>query len=153
MSRGGTRDVEGDLNLAAHPEVLLAMHSVIGPVEVYIVDGVLFRKHIYLNYTQGGNWMAYPWLKKKVILLEDANFRDRDPILFHELYEANCMEQEGEKYDVAHEHADEIEIKIRRGECSFQEEFEEQKQKLLRFYAKKQGKMMGAVILGHKESY
>ncbi len=147
MSRGGTRDVEGDLNLQAHPEVLLQIFDRIGPVTVYIVDGVLVRKHIYLNFTQGGNYMAYPWLKEKLILLEDANERDRLPILFHELYETNCMEQDGEKYDVAHEHADEGEIKIRHNPALFQSMFEKEVQRLERYHGSKWGTKVQSSVL------
>lgn len=148
MSRGGTRDVEGDLNLDAHPEVILSEYMRIGPICVYIVDGVLFRKHIYLNFTQGGNYMAYPWLKRKCLLLEDANERDREPILYHELYETNEMEEEGEVYDDAHEEADEGEIKIRHNPALFAPMFEKEVKRMEKWHARKSGLLVRSSILG-----
>jgi hypothetical protein len=89
----------------------------VGDVEVWLVKGDAVRdryRRYDIDFTEGGNWKAYPWIPAHEVWLEDTLVpHDAAAILVHELVEARLMESEGLEYDEAHERADAAEEEFR----------------------------------------
>lgn len=91
-------------------------------VKVYLVDGEMVRGKVvgdkfcrwYLDFTEGSNWVEAPeWMLENEVWIDDANQKELDRILLHELAEANIMLDEGIEYDPAHDRANVIENEAR----------------------------------------
>lgn len=91
-------------------------------VKVYLVDGEMVRGKIvgdkfcrwYLDFTEGSNWVEAPeWMPENEVWIDDANQKELDRILLHELAEANIMLDEGIEYDPAHDRANVVENEAR----------------------------------------
>ena len=85
----------------------------VGPVNVWLVNGLLVRNHLFLDFTEGGNDCAYKWMPKNEIWLDDANAEEVPFIYLHELYERNIMHATGIGYEEAHDKANIIENQAR----------------------------------------
>ncbi len=81
----------------------------------YGVDGKYLRDVIHLNYTQGGNYLRYPFIGQDEGWLDYDNRREWAFIALHELHEVNYavshyMNLLDEKdYGIAHEEANKVE--------------------------------------------
>jgi hypothetical protein len=72
-------------------------------VDVYVVDGMYVRDHLYVDYVEGGHGYVYDWIPKDEIWVEKlADNRDMWFNLQHEIYERNLMKNEGMDYEKAH---------------------------------------------------
>lgn len=99
---GGSRSLIH--KVAAHPELYLyRIEQIAGTdIEVWGVNGKLIRDKIYIDYTQGGNFMAYSWFPQKlrqiwIDVYTTAPGEVRD-VKIHELSELNNM-LDGISYD------------------------------------------------------
>lgn len=82
--------------------------------KVYLVDGKFVRERIWLDFTTGGNHMAYPFIPKGEIWVDDATRKDElDFTILHEDTEDDLM-QEGWGYEDAHFQALLVEMMARR---------------------------------------
>ncbi len=74
---------------------------------VYLVDGLLVRNKIDLDFTCGGNGAVYPnYVPRNEIWIDDAlNAFDRTATVLHEIVERNLMFDRGWSYDRAHDAA------------------------------------------------
>jgi hypothetical protein len=81
----------------------------IGKVKVILVDGTNIRNNKAVNFVFGGNDMAYSFIPKNQIWIENAVPTDeRKFILIHEFSERDLMKH-GMGYDHAHLIANQIE--------------------------------------------
>lgn len=82
-------------------------------VEVYLVNGRLVRTLFYLDFTEGGHHLVYPFVPRKEVWIDnDLAAGERNFILLHELYERRLM-RKGRTYDEAHYHASRLEWRVR----------------------------------------
>ena len=82
-------------------------------IKVWIVDGRLVRDLFFIDFTEGGHGIVYPFIPKNEVWIDDdLNARERRFVLLHELYEKNLMLQ-GMNYENAHKKASEIESPCR----------------------------------------
>jgi hypothetical protein len=131
VSRGGALGSEGSQDITTCPAAVLFLSQTIGPLRVYVVDGTMIRNHVYLDFTEGGNSHAYPWMPPYTIWLDNANSAEFHAILLHELSEYNFMGLDGMSYDDAHDHANELEHRARQNPHEYQAIFDYQVERLL----------------------
>lgn len=93
----------------------------VGKVQIWLVHGKALRdyadangQHPFLDFTEGGNWQAYPWLPDNLIIIDaDATRDEIDSTKLHELGESNEMLDAGANYDIGkhpgHQYANGIE--------------------------------------------
>lgn len=99
------------------PQAKLEQLPSIGPLSVWKVSGKMIRDWIFIDFTEGGNTEAYPWMPPAEIWLDDSVWLPQDEhnvVLLHELTEYNLMHNKGWTYAKAHDAACEIEMKARR---------------------------------------
>ena len=86
---------------------IVEKHS--GKVKVWLVDGNLVRSFLLLDYCEGGHDLAYPFIPKNEIWIEEAiSPEERKFIILHELHERYLMSQV-KSYKNAHIGATEVE--------------------------------------------
>jgi hypothetical protein len=83
---------------------------------VWKVNGKFIRDWIFIDFTEGGNSEAYPWMPPNEIWIDDSMYvpDEHEPTLLHELLEYNRMKNDGLTYEEAHDEACKAEIKGRR---------------------------------------
>lgn len=98
------------------PQAKMEKLQDIGPLSVWKVNGKMIRDWIFIDFTEGGNTMAYPWMPPNEIWLDDSVWvpDEHEVVLLHELTEYNLMHDKGWTYAKAHDAASELEIKARR---------------------------------------
>lgn len=104
-------------NLHLMPQAKLEQLQVMGYIVVWKVNGKLIRDFIFIDFTEGGNTEAYPWMPPNEIWLDDTMWMPEDEsqyVLLHEIIEFNLMRNKGMSYDDAHDEACIGEIKARR---------------------------------------
>lgn len=83
-------------------------------IEVWIVDGELVRDFFFIDFTEGGHDLVYPFVPKEEVWIDDdVSQKERKFILLHELYERYLMSQEKMDYDSAHLKASRLEYQCR----------------------------------------
>ncbi len=81
-----------------------------------LVNGRAVRDLFDLNFTQGGHHARYRFIPSRQIWIDDAVVdSEREYVIAHEVHELHLMRQ-GMKYYPAHDHALELERKLRRRE-------------------------------------
>ena len=107
------------------PEIRVQKIAEVGDVQIWTVHGEKLRSasdgkgnHPFIDFTQGGNDQAYPWLPKNLIIVDvDATRGEIDLTKLHELSERNEMAEAGANYDIgkhpAHEYANSVEGQAR----------------------------------------
>lgn len=61
-------------------------------ISVWVVDGKLVRALFYIDFTEGGHYLVYPFVPKKEIWLDnDLVVKERPYVLLHETYELSLM--------------------------------------------------------------
>src|ERR1700687_1278151 len=103
-------------NLHLIPQAKLERLLQWGAVTVWKVNGKFIRDWIFIDFTEGGNSAAYPWMPPNEIWLDDSSFTpdEHEVVLLHEATEFNLMRDKGWSYDKAHDVASENETKARR---------------------------------------
>ncbi len=96
------------------PKAKLKLDEKIGPISVWLVDGDFIRTWIFIDFTEGGNTEAYPWMPPNEIWLDNENKSENGFILLHELHEFNRMRNDGLVYEKAHISANVVEKEARR---------------------------------------
>lgn len=82
-------------------------------ISVWIVDGKLVRALFYIDFTEGGHYLVYPFVPKKEIWLDnDLMVKERSYVLLHEACELGLMAR-GLTYDQAHRKASRVEWQCR----------------------------------------
>src|SRR5262249_12689337 len=119
----------GDRDPSKHPGAILFLFRTIGPINVYVVDGIEARK-MDLDFTTGGNSGRYPWIGPNTIWIDNDNSAEFAFTLLHELTEYNWM-MRGLGYDPAHERANAVEWRARVNPHEYDALLAEQEQKLL----------------------
>lgn len=86
----------------------------IGKLKIWLVEGEQVRDKLDVEFTQGGHDLAYRYIPKDQIWIDDSlRQEEKPPIVLHEVYERNKM-AEGMKYDEAHDEASKVEKKARK---------------------------------------
>ncbi len=63
-----------------------------GEIKIWIVNGELVRDLFYIDFTEGGHDLVYPFIPKKEVWIDnDVSVKEREFILLHELHERNLM--------------------------------------------------------------
>ena len=84
----------------------------INDMEISLVDGDAIKKKYFMDYVEGGNDMAYKWMPKNQIWIDDNMSPKVMPhIIYHEYLERYLMKYKGMKYDDAHKIANKYEKK------------------------------------------
>lgn len=87
----------------------------IGGLPVYTMDGEYVRLSLDINYVCGGNPGRYRYCPEKELWVEDTTRpTDLPGVVLHEYVECLLMVQQKMTYDVAHDHASNVEIVLRR---------------------------------------
>jgi hypothetical protein len=109
---GGNRHLWNTVKLLL-PQIQQRLVLNIEDLKVYLVNGMLIRNHIFIDFTEGGNSQAYIWMPIKTIWLDhDIADIERKWVLLHELHEYNKM-QKGMSYEPAHASANIVEHQAR----------------------------------------
>lgn len=84
-------------------------------IKVFAVSDDFIKINMYDDFTEGGNWEAYPEFvpKGEVWVADDKNAENTKDIITHELTEVRLMQMDGMTYDKAHVIANRIEMKQR----------------------------------------
>ncbi len=82
----------------------------LGGFLVYIVDGLVVRNEIDIDYVAGGHGYVYDYIPQNEVWIErDVEPVERPYVLLHELVEIRHMRDYLWKYDRAHEEANRVE--------------------------------------------
>lgn len=137
------------------PRVKLRLIKTVADVEVWLVDGRYIRgwnsKPIYLDFTEGGNYMAYPWMPRE-IWIDNSNESEWEAVYLHEITELNSMEEkleEGEEadYDEDHEeYANPMEEKGRADIAKMGELIKKQEDKLVECHKKRNHRVLRRAV-------
>lgn len=113
VARAGKARV-GPLRIEALlPQVQLYFVESIGKLEVWKVEGKIIRDEIFIDFTEGGNSEAYPWMgPNKIWLDHDVDDDEVGFVKLHELHEYTLM-CKGWDYEEAHKDANRIELMAR----------------------------------------
>lgn len=111
MSKGGHLNLEGTEKLT--PDMIWHELEPFGPLRVCVVDDFKVRNRCYIDFCEGGNSMAYPWLEPRTVILAKSIPEEWQLVLLHEVREYNKMDREGWPYPKAHLYANEGEMKAR----------------------------------------
>ena len=81
-------------------------------IKVFAVSDDFIKINMYDDFTEGGNWEAYPEFvpKGEVWVADDKNAENTKDIILHELTEVRLMQMDGMTYDKAHVIANRIEM-------------------------------------------
>jgi hypothetical protein len=86
----------------------------IGKLKIWLVEGEQVRDKKDVEFTEGGNDLAYRYIPKDQIWIDDSLKNEgRPPVVLHEVYERQRMAQ-GEDYEEAHSEASKVEKKARK---------------------------------------
>src|SRR5882672_8508192 len=88
----GGYDTDFDIeNPQMIPQAKMEKLQDIGPLSVWKVNGKLIRDWIFIDFTEGGNSEAYPWMPPNEIWIDDSMYvpDEHEPTLLHELLEYN----------------------------------------------------------------
>jgi len=86
----------------------------IGKLNIWLVEGEQVRDKKDVEFTEGGNDLAYRYIPKDEIWVDDSlKTEERPPIILHEAYERERMAK-GEDYEEAHAEASQVEKKARK---------------------------------------
>jgi hypothetical protein len=100
----------------------------IGPLAVWVVNGMIIRNKVWIDFTEGGNSMAYIWMPPDTIWLDtDVSPEEQRYVLLHELSEYNGMRWLKMDYDPAHIRANTFEQDARDHPDRFDQLFKTQK--------------------------
>jgi len=81
-------------------------------MEVILVNGDKIKKKYFMDFVEGGNDMAYKWIPKNEIWIDDNMSTEIMPhITYHEFIERYLMKYEDMSYDDAHDVANKYEKK------------------------------------------
>ena len=81
---------------------------------IFEVSGLATRRH-HVEFVEGGHGYVYRWPSKKEILVEKMLSRsDQCANTIHEIDEQQSMKHRGWTYERAHEHANQVEQRVRR---------------------------------------
>ncbi len=113
----GGYDTDFDItNPELIPKARLEQIMQLGSVSVWKVNGKFIRDWIFIDFTEGGNTEAYPWMPPNEIWIDNSMYVPEDEsqyTLLHELTEFNLMRQQGWNYAKAHDEACVTERKAR----------------------------------------
>jgi hypothetical protein len=105
------KHIPGKLYVAGY----LALPDERGPVEVWVVDGMLVRCMYRTDFAEGGHGYVYDWCPKSEVWVETDLDRAEMPfIVAHEFVERRLMRDEGLDYERAHRVASEVEFDLRK---------------------------------------
>lgn len=84
-------------------------------IKVFEVDDDFVKINLYDDFTEGGNWEAYPEFvpKGEIWVAMDKTPENKQDIITHELTEVRLMQNKGLKYEQAHKIANKIEMNER----------------------------------------
>lgn len=112
MSKGSREHpLEGAEKLT--PDMIMFELEMFGPLKVLIVDDFALRNRCYIDFCEGGNSMAYPWLEPKTVILAKSIPDEWDLVKLHEVREYNKMDRDGWSYEKAHKYANVGEMQAR----------------------------------------
>ena len=81
-------------------------------MEIILVDGDKIKKKYFMDFVEGGNDMAYKWMPKNKIWIDDNMSIEVMPhITYHEFIERYLMKYEDMSYNDAHDIANKYEKK------------------------------------------
>jgi len=84
----------------------------INDIGIILVDGDIIKKKYFMDFVEGGNDMAYDFVTKNQIWIDDNMSPKVIPhIIYHEFLERFLMKNKGMKYDEAHDIANRYEKK------------------------------------------
>lgn len=87
----------------------------IGGIQVWLVDGVVIRKHFDVDFVFGGHGYRYLYVPINEIWIDNGvDQKDIYPTVLHEFTERHLMER-GWGYNDGHDYAARMEIGLRRG--------------------------------------
>jgi hypothetical protein len=104
-------------NLNLIPQAKMEQLQQLGVVSVWKVNGRFIRDWIFIDFTEGGNSEAYPWMPPNEIWIDNSEWEPEDEsqfTLLHELTEFNLMRNKDMTYAAAHDEACLTEVKGRR---------------------------------------
>lgn len=84
---------------ASKPELIKKIHKKLltkysKDVKIWIVNGELVRDLLFIDFTEGGHDLVYPFIPKNEIWIDDDVFPEELKfILLHEMHERNLMEK------------------------------------------------------------
>ncbi len=89
-------------------------------LNVYLVNGQDIRDNIYIDFTEGGNGYRYDFIPIKEIWIGGVHIIEAPYIFIHEITEITYAIERGldlmedTDYSKAHDHANEIELAVRK---------------------------------------
>jgi len=102
------------LSPALMKRIKVRRYGKIGGMHVWTVDGEVVRNHVYQDFTAGGNPGRYPYVPANEIWIEKTfTPGDAAGVIAHEYAEWKRMRHSRQSYDVAHDHANDVEKGIR----------------------------------------
>ena len=91
------------------------LYTTLDGIKVYQVDDDYVKVNLYEDFTEGGNWEAYPEFVPigEVWVANDKTPQNQEDIITHELTEVRLMKNKGMTYDKAHVIANRTEMNKR----------------------------------------
>lgn len=111
---GGDRPYHDEVIPDVYAGLWKTVQGKAGPVQVWIVNGLMVRNTTKTDFVEGGHAYVYPFMPEDEIWIEDqVSEEERSFVLLHEFTERHLMRNRKVDYDKAHEYASKVEFAAR----------------------------------------